>query len=154
MKVFEVLDQSEWENVRTPKDPNNPNQYWDLRRKRAMALKQQDHVLANKFIALEDNFPNEIKSRSVPDEHDEDSEYMDVPDEVEKNPEAWVTMKVPGAWLYDARHDEHYPDSYEEFYVLKTSPRLKQVESIINRMVQIQKLRDKLYLWPSTVLEK
>lgn len=153
MKLREVLNQSEWENVPfvRGKDDTDPNAFHKERTKRLKSLRNQDNLLVQQYIAFENKYPTEFKSRGVPDESDEEGQYMEVPPQVENNPNAYDTIKIPGSWLYDMNDNERYPETYEEIYLLKTSPRYKAVMRILNRYLQIKKMRDKIYLWPPTV---
>lgn len=150
MKVFEVLDQeqSEWEN-HPFKRVDNDKQLRKERDRKYYSLKHQDDILATRYIALEDKYPNEIKSRGVPDEADPDPAYgyTEIPPEVEANPDAWTTIECPQRWLYDLKQNEVY-DPHEEFYILKTSPRHQLVVNILERHKQLTKLKMKMYMWP------
>jgi hypothetical protein len=147
MKLREVADQSEWENVPyvMTKTPNYKALQLE-KNKRLRALRNQDDIIANRYIALEDKFPNEIKSRGVPDDNDMQSDFMNVPAEVDANPEAWTTIECPGRWLYDDMQQNDACSPHEEFYILKASPRHQLVVNMLERHKQISRLKQRP--WP------
>lgn len=153
MKLYEIAEGSEWDNVPFEIDTQNRDYqaFQKEKNKRLLSLRNQECILTDRYIAMEDKYPAEFMSRGVPDENDHESEWMDVPNRVENNPDGYDTIKIPGRWLYDMKYNEGYPDAHEEFYLLKTSPRYQTVKRILNREAQIVKMREQSYLWPPTV---
>lgn len=160
MKVFEIIEQpgeTEWENhhFQLPRvitdTPDERKHLWKEKDRKNISIRHQDDIIANRYIALEDKYPNEIKSRGVPDDNDSTSDYMPVPPEVEADPEAWTTIECNGRWLYDMQQNDAC-DPHEEFYILKSSPRHQLVVRIIERHKQLMRLRHRP--WPPMVIQK
>lgn len=152
MKLYEIVDQSEWENKPVPQwgtPGHDPAKHRSDRERKGKALKHQDDILIRRMIQIEDKFPHELLSRGVPAQNDHNFPEMDIPAAVKANPDAYTEIEVPGTWFWeDMRDNDDYPDAYEVYYILQSSPRHDEMVKILNRHNQLKKLRSNLFRWP------
>lgn len=151
MKVCEVLDQSEWENVEAPKD-------WQTREKvrtaRWKSLANEDNVVMWRLDDLVKRYPDDILVRVHPSDYDENCniDWRDIedPPAYEAKPDDWEVFKVEDTWFFagEIQHKEGWDDVYERFFVRKTCPQLAAVKFMIDRHNKIAKMRSNMWRYP------
>ncbi len=167
-KELGITEPGEWDNhphvVKTsdfyPSSGNNSPRSEEIlqferdRARKGQSFKKQEDIICRRLYDIADEFPNELLVRALPDQNDEwflDHYHQEtlIPAAVQANPDAYQMIELSGAMFWeDMRSGDEYPDGpYEEFYILKSSPRYKYILNLLNRYKQLEKL--KMNVWHS-----
>lgn len=165
MKVAELFEQFEDIPLKTQWTENPPSGSWKPSEhdqwvhERRGALQQRDLMLFWRMVNLLDNYPDDICIQSFASGEDDRplGSYLEVPDPVKADPNAFVQIKSDGTWLdedlatgarSDQGHEDTWDDVHEIYFVRKTKPSLiKAATNIIQSHQRIEVQRRNSWRW-------